>query len=166
MKNGSLMARLRSMDRRPKMLLSLGLVVVLALLAVGFLREPTGAEGVTAVGYVDWSQIQAHYLKPQLNEPLTELSQLQQDLQAEFDEKAEGLEDEEKQELFDQYQERLDKKVAEVQALEEQYVTKALEAVASQAKKQGVSLVLHKEAVLDGGIDLTPAVLQALGVDG
>ena len=117
------------------------------------------------MGYVDWSQIQAHYLKPQLTIP-TELSQLQQDLQAEFDEKAEGLEDEEKQELFDQYQERLDKKVAEVQALEEQYVTKALEAVASQAKKQGVSLVLHKEAVLDGGIDLTPAVLQALGVDG
>lgn len=164
MKTSSLVARLRTMGRRPKVLLTVGLVLVLAATAVALLREPSGARGASAVGYVDWSQVQAKYLKPNLAEPLTELSQLQEDLQAEFDEKSKDMKDEEKQELFDQYQERLDKKVAEVQSLEEEYVNQALDAVAKQAAKQGVDLVLHKEAVLEGGIDLTPAVLQALGV--
>lgn len=164
MKTSSLVARLRSMERRPKVFLSIGLVLVLAVTAVALLREPTGAQGKTGVGYVDWSQVQAKYLQPNLAEPLTELNQLQKDLQAEFDEKSEGMEDKEKQELFSQYQGRLDEKVAEVQGLEEKYVNLALEAVAGQAAKQGVELVLHKEAVLEGGIDLTPAVLEALGV--
>lgn len=165
MNTSSLVARLRKMDRRPKMLLTIGLVLVLAATAIALLREPTGAQGATTVGYVDWSQVQTQYLQPNLAGSLTELSQLQEDLQAEFDEKSEGMEDEEKEKLFTQYQERLDEKVTEVQGLEEEYVTVALEAVAGQAAKQGVGLVLHKEAVLEGGIDLTPAVLDALGVE-
>lgn len=167
LKDSSLGARFRQLSQRPRFLLTAG--VVLVLLVAGALALRGGAASVAQsssnVGFVDWSQVQVAFLQPKLKGSMTELSELQSQLQTEFDEKSKEMNDEEKQELFEEYQGRLNEKVQAVQELEAQYVDQALKAIASQAAKEGVGLVLQKEAVVHGGVDLTPSVLQALGAE-
>lgn len=167
MKDASLGARFRRLSQRPRLLLTAGVVLVLLVAGVLALRggAATVAGSSSGIGFVDWTQVQVAFLQPKLKGPMTELSDLQSRLQKEFDEKSKEMNDEEKQKLFEEYQGRLNEKVEAVQKLEAQYVDQALKAVSSQAAREGVGLVLQKEAVVHGGVDLTPGVLQALGVE-
>ncbi|BAS28246.1 OmpH family outer membrane protein [Limnochorda pilosa] len=166
MNTTSFPARVRRLARRPPTVVSVGLVLIVALAAVLFLRGGTASEAqnTSGVGFVDWAQVQTGYLQPKLQEPVGELQQMQDDLQKEFDEKSKGMDDAKKQELFQQYQQRLDEKTAALKELEAKYIAEVQQIVADQAQKQGLQLVLRKDVVIQGGVDLTPDVLKALGV--
>ncbi|HEY8531574.1 MAG TPA: OmpH family outer membrane protein [Limnochorda sp.] len=156
-----------------------------ALLAAVFLFAPAaaGAEtGELRVGYVDLQVIQAQYLFPNMYGPRAALEQRLIELQAEFDEKSVGMDDEAKQALFNAYQEELNAQSAEVQRFEQELRAKVAEAIAAVAQEHGVVMVLAKDVILNlmgergvpavvtqplvlyGGTDLTPAVLRRLGV--
>lgn len=129
------------------------LVLVAAALAVG---NTLFAQIESAVGYVDVERLINEYLVPVLDEPLARETAR---LQAEFDAASADLSDEEKRKLFAEYQNRLD-------AIKQQMVDEQLpfinDAVAAVAQRQGVTVVLDRQVVLYGGVDLTEAVLAEL----
>jgi len=129
------------------------LVVVAAALAAG---NTLFAQIESAVGYVDVERLINEYLVPVLDEPLARETAR---LQAEFDTASADLPEEEKLELFRQYQNRLD-------AIKQRMVDEQLpfinDAVAAVAQRQGVTVVLDRQVVLYGGVDLTEAVLAEL----
>jgi len=133
----------------------LGALVLSA--AVAFVAGTTlFAQTESTVGYVDVDRLINEYLVPVLDEPLARETAR---LQAEFDAASADLEEEEKRELFMQYQYLLD-------AIKQQMVDEQLpfinEAVAAVAQRSGVTVVLERQVVLYGGVDLTDAVLQEL----
>lgn len=114
------------------------------------------AASESSIGYVDVSRIIDEYLAPRLNEPLARETAR---LQAEFDERAQHLSEPERQELFLQYQALLN---LIKQEMIEEYLPAIERAVAAVAQREQVSVVLEKQAVLYGGVDLTDLVLEYL----
>ncbi|MBO8142165.1 MAG: OmpH family outer membrane protein [Firmicutes bacterium] len=141
-----------------------GGLVALGLLLAGAaglaLTQELSAQSEGTVGYVDVVRIMDEYLAPVLDEPL---SREVDRLQAEFDAASEGLADEEKRELFNQYQALLD---SIKQEMIDQQLPAIHQAVAEVAGQEGITVVLTKDAVLYGGVDLTDAVLERLAAAG
>lgn len=143
----------------PRALASLlAAILVIGTGAAAAQDEPSG------VAFVDMQVIETQYLLPNLQGPRAQLEQRVIDLQAEFDERSAGLDDEEKQSLFNQYQNRLDLEAAQLYQFRDELVARIQRAIAGVASEQGFAIVLSKEAVLYGGTDLTGAVLRRLGV--
>ncbi|HEY8417936.1 MAG TPA: OmpH family outer membrane protein [Limnochordales bacterium] len=136
-------------------ILGAGGIVLVAALAFA-VSATLSAQTESTIGYVDADRIIEGYLIPVLDEPLSKETAR---LQAEFDAAAEGLGDEEKLNLFNQYQAELD--WYKQRLIDEQMPT-INDAVAKVAQRHGVSVVLERQVVLYGGVDLTDAVLQEL----
>jgi len=134
-------------------------VVLVAALAFA-VSTTLSAQTESSIGYVDVDRIIEEYLVPVLDEPLSKETAR---LQAEFDAAAEGLDDEEKLNLFNQYQAELD--WYKQQLIDEQLPT-INGAVARVAQREGVSVVVDRQIVLYGGVDLTDAVLAELNTRG
>lgn len=139
--------------------LGAGGVVLVAALAFA-VSTTLSAQTESSIGYVDVDRIIEEYLVPVLDEPLSKETAR---LQAEFDAAAEGLDDEEKLNLFNQYQAELD--WYKQQLIDEQLPT-INGAVARVAQREGVSVVVDRQIVLYGGVDLTDAVLAELNTRG
>lgn len=137
-----------------------GLVAVLAAGAL-FVNDKLSAAGEVPVGYVDVGRLIDEYLVPVLDGPLTAETMR---LQAEFEEMAaaENLADDERRQLFDDYQVRLN--VIKQQMIDEQ-LPHINEAVARVARREQIDVVLEHQAVLYGGVDLTMSVLSQLRTD-
>lgn len=137
--------------------------VALAVLAVagGLLLAGKGSRLTAAnqadIGYVDIVRLSEEYLRPQLDRPLAEETRR---LQAEFDAEAQDLDDGAKTALFNEYQARLN---VIKQDMIDQHLPAINEAIAAVAQEAGVKLVIEKQTVLYGGLDLTDAVLAKLG---
>lgn len=134
--------------------------MVLAALALAagvmFVSGRLTAAADVFIGYVDVTRIIDEYLAPALDEPLAQETAR---LQAEFDRRAQSLGQAERQELFFQYQALLNLIKQEMIDEHLPYIDRA---VAEVAVRQGVSVVLEKQAVLYGGVDLTEPVLAYL----
>lgn len=143
-------------DRRRRIFLA---VLAFGVIAAGLLGwAGTGAVAQGTVGVVDSGRIIDEYLVEELREPLTRATQ---ELQQAFDEESAGMDDAEKQILFEEYQARLE---AVREALVQERLPAIQTAIQAVAESHEVTLVLDRSAVHFGGIDLTDEVLARLGV--
>src|SRR5690606_36844073 len=94
--------------------------------------------------------------EPVLDEPL---SQETARLQAKFDAAVADLDDEEKLNLFNHYQAQLD---WYRQQLADAELPNSNDTVIRVAQRLGVAVVLERQVVIYGGVDLTDAVLEEL----
>lgn len=130
------------------------LVLVLLVTAAGWSLSQAASD----LGYVDVQVLTDNFIVPELDEPLkTETAKLQ----AEFDKKSKDMSDQEKRQLFDDYQGRLD---ARKQQMVNALLPRVTDAIGKVAKERGLRFVLDKKVVLYGGTDVTKEVLLKLGV--
>lgn len=140
---------------------SILLVLILALTTGLFILfnpvERTAAVSNMAgrIAYVDlWVIFNYH---PEKVEAEEELNQLAQAMQAELEEKAKGLAKNEQQELLEQYQTRLTQRERE---LVQNIIDKIRKEIAELAGQKELKMVLDKNNVIYGGIDLTEEVIN------
>lgn len=124
-----------------------GLVVLTLVLAGVFVSSAQG-QAEQEIGIINMEVIFTEYLAPPL---FVARDQMQQ----EFEEKAEELSDEEKNQLFIDYQ-------AKLETIEIEYSNNIMNAVAKVAKTKGLSMVIDSAAVLHGGLDVTTDILNEL----
>lgn len=104
--------------------------------------------------YVDlWTIFKAHPGKVAAE---IELNQLAQSMQAELEEKAEGLQNDQKQELLREYQSRLTEREQE---LVMSVVDSIKDIIIQIAEEKEVRMVLEKTNVIYGGYDMTEDVI-------
>ncbi|HEY8485977.1 MAG TPA: OmpH family outer membrane protein [Limnochordales bacterium] len=127
--------------------------MLVGAVAMGWTRAGQ-APRAGGVGYVDFERVMEEILADPVRQETERL-------QKEFDEKSKGLKDAERQQLFERYQQMLDRRVQELGSAQLPRVRDAIQAV---AQDQGLDLVLHKNAVIWGGQDITARVLSRLGV--
>lgn len=156
------------------------LAAVLLAAVAGLAWGASSAKPASTIGYVDVNRVAKEYLEPTLSEPLrqeTERLQAELDkelakLDAEFESRSKGLNDQDKerlrdqlqqqkQELFMQYQQQLDQRKQEMLNAR---LPKVREAIGKVAQRLGLEVVLDKNLVIWGGHDATDDVLRELGV--
>jgi len=145
-----------------KLLSSKSVVVVIMLALITglfFLLSPVesvlGSDMAGRIAYVDlWVIFNYH---PEKVEAEEELNQLAQAMQAELEEKAKGLAKNEQQELLEQYQTRLTQRERE---LVQNIIDKIRKEIAELAGQKELKMVLDKNNVIYGGIDLTEEVIN------
>lgn len=145
----------RHWSNKRNWILGAGGLVLVAALAFA-LSTTLSAQSESFIGYVDVDRLIEEYLVPVLDEPL---SQETARLQAEFDAAAADLDDEEKLNLFNQYQAELD---WYRQQLVDAELPNINDTVIRVAQRLGVAVVLERQVVIYGGVDLTDAVLEEL----
>ena len=121
--------------------------------AVAWMTSSRAAR-TTLVGYVDVDRVLGEILADPIRQETERL-------QKEFDEKSKGLSDEERQRLFNQYQQMLDRRYQELGTAQ---LPRVREAISAVAEEQKLDVVIHAGAVVWGGQDITPQVLAKLGV--
>ena len=132
----------------------IGSVVALALTQSGGVAS---AAGTTSVGVVDREQILTQHPK---NEELdTQMRAAIAEVQKDFEEKSQGMNDQEKQDYYRQCQQRLQQKQAE---LTEPVLKSVDEAIQKTAEARGLSIVIEKAAVVYGGQDITQDVIKKI----
>lgn len=133
-------------------------VLSVAGIAVMQMGNPVSAAPSSNIGVVDMSKA-----IPPDNKDITnaqqEMQQAAQDMQKKFEEQSQGMTDEQKNQLFQQIQEELNKKQ---EALFKSVKDKVDDAVGSVASTKGLSIVIDKRAVLYGGQDITDQVSKKL----
>lgn len=141
---------------------------LLLVVAVGFavhglwVAANMSAAGGGPVGFVDVGRLIDDYLAPVVDGPLTQETLR---LQAEFEDAVRHLDPVQTQEMFERYQAMLN--LVKHDLIEEQLPV-INEAIGAVAEREAVTVVLDKQSVLHGGVDLTDTVLQYLrdGEDG
>lgn len=132
------------------------LAVIVMVIGALFVSGKLSAAADGTIGYVDVTRLIDEYLAPVLDEPLAlETARLQ----AEFDKQAQDLSEQEKQDLFNRYQALLN---MIKQAMIDEHLPNIDRAVAEVAGREQIAVVLEKQAVLFGGVDLTDRVLAHL----
>ena len=137
-------------------------VIGIAGLAYMQMSAPVMAAPSSNIAVVDVSKV----IPP--NSPIMEKANATmeayiKDLQAQFDKESQGMDDEAKQKLFMQYQQKIQEKNLEVQKGMEKEVSDAVQSV---AEGKGMSIAINKAVVLYGGNDITEAVAQKLAGQG
>ncbi|MDR3348334.1 MAG: OmpH family outer membrane protein [Acidaminococcales bacterium] len=112
----------------------------------------------SAIGYIDMRRaIQSH---PDMPNYQAEIQKESETLQKEFDEKAESMNDQEKQRYMAQLQQRLRQKD---ESLLSAINAKIEEVVKKVAANKDLSVVVLREIVIYGGTDITEDVIKAYG---
>jgi outer membrane protein len=115
------------------------------------------APGVSTVGVVDYGQlINGHPDTPKANETLKAEQEL---AKKEFAEKSAGLGDQEKKDLDRQLSQRVEQKRQELLKVITDKINAAIKEVADA---KGLSVVLGKNTVIYGGLDITDEVMKKL----
>lgn len=114
------------------------------------------AAGGGPVAFVDVSRLIDDYLAPVVDGPLTAETLR---LQAEFEEMARELDEDEAQDAFNRYQAMLN--LVKHDLIDEQLPT-INAAIGVVAEREAITVVLDKQSVLHGGVDLTELVLNYL----
>lgn len=133
-----------------------GSVVALALTQMGGMTGRASAAS-TSIGVIDFGQVMRQSTDYQ--DARTKLDLAASEEQQAFESKAAGMSDEEKATAFQQAQERLAKKEADLLAP----IQKKIEAeIKSVAEAKGLQVVISKAAVAYGGTDITQDVVRKL----
>ena len=111
----------------------------------------------SAVGVVNYQMIIVS--TPDMDAYKTNMQAEIDNAQKEFDEKAKDLPDQEKQRYYTQLQERLGQKDRELKA---PILDKINAAIKKVADSKGLTIVVDKQAVLYGGVDITDDVVKSL----
>lgn len=135
-------------------LVFVGSVVALALSQSSF--NVASAAASSNVGVVDYSQFGS--IKD-VADIQAQMEKAAKDAQTEFEEKSKDMNDQQKQEYYQQTMQRLQQQQAD---LMDPVRKKVDEAVKSIAEAKGLTVVLNKEAVVYGGTDITQEVLKKL----
>lgn len=130
-------------------------VVALALTQSGGIAS---AAGNSAVGVVDREQVLSQH--PKSSELDSQFSAAVAEVKKDYDEKSQGMNDQEKQDYYRQCQQRLHQKQAEMM---DPIIKSVEEAIKSTADAKGLSVVIEKAVVVHGGQDITQDVIKKLG---
>ena len=136
-------------------LLFVGSVVAIALTQSGSGIASAADKG--NVGVVDYRQIMSQH--PDLQNIETQMQNAVDEVRKEFEEKSAGMNDQEKQDYYQQSQERLRQKQQELLDPIEQSIK---DAIKKTADTKGLSVVIEKAAVVYGGQDITQDVISRL----
>lgn len=123
-------------------------IVVLSLVLAGVFVSSAQGQAEQELGVVNMEVIFTQYLAPPLFEARDQM-------QLEFEERAEELTEEETSQLFIDYQ-------AKLETIEIEYSNNIANAVSKVAKDKGLSMVIDSAAVLHGGLDITNDILNEL----
>lgn len=140
-----------------KIAIGAGLVVILVVAGVLFLRQAPVVGQSFSVGYVEMQRaLDSHPRRASSERALQEFFQAKQ---REFQERSKNLTAFQRQELDRQLQQQIFEKRNELLGGLDKELRQAVETVAKQA---GVTVVLDRAVVLYGGTDLTDAVIQLI----
>lgn len=147
-------------EKKQVKVISVAIALVFVFSVVGIALSQSGSGIVSAasssnVGTIDYRQVMSQH--PDLVAANAEMQQAYQDAQEDFKTKTTSMNDQQKQEYYQQTQERLMNKEKE---LIEPIRTKVQDAVKSVAEAKGLSVVLDKSSVVYGGQDITPDVVK------
>ena len=146
--------------------------LLIAIVALAFIAGVSHAANLTSIGYIDVQKVFKEY--KETSKAQTELSKQEESFKKEFDESqkklAQAEKDGKKQEELDKMKKDLEEKLApkreELLRLNAQLTGKLqqqiLESVKKAAQKVGIELVLDKQVVITGGMDLTEMVITEL----
>ncbi len=140
-----------------KIAVAIGLVVVIAVAAVLFMRQAPALGQSFSVGYVEMQvALNNHPRKVSSERALQEFFQAKQ---REFQERSKGMTAFQRQELDRQLQQQILEKRNELLGGLDKELRAAVETVAKQAN---VTVVLDRAVVLYGGTDLTESVIKLI----
>jgi outer membrane protein len=142
--------------------LGIAVAVIVVLAAAGYFATQSSAvpafgQSMT-IGYVDMPRaLDAHPGKASAEAALRDYAQAQV---ADAQQKMKSMSAAQKQDLQRQVDQQIFKKRAELLGGLDKDIRAAVEKV---AKQQGISVVLSRDVVLYGGVDLTDQVIKAIG---
>jgi len=147
-------------EKKQVKVISVAIALVFVFSVVGIALSQSGSGIASAasssnVGTIDYRQVMSQH--PDLTAANAEMQQAYQDAQEDFKTKTTSMNDQQKQEYYQQTQERLMNKEKE---LIEPIRAKVQDAVKSVAEAKGLSVVLDKSSVVYGGQDITPDVVK------
>lgn len=129
----------------------------LSLTQSGFGKTASAAASESAIGVVNYQSLVAQ--SPDLAGVREAMKAEIATAQKDFDEKSKTMNDAEKQRYYKQLQERIGNKEKELM----DPVLKNIELkIQKIADKKGLSVVVHKDTVVFGGVDITDEVIRAL----
>ena len=134
----------------------IGSVVALALTQSG--GGIASAAGSNNVGVIDYRQVMSQH--PDLQNIDSQMETAIAEVKKDFEEKSAGMNDQEKQDYYQQSQQRLRQRQQELLEPIEKSVE---DAVKQTADTKGLSVVIEKSAVVYGGQDITQDVINRLG---
>ncbi len=138
-------------------IVAVGIVIVAALGIVVARSGPALGQSLT-IGYVDMVRaVDAHPRKASAESALKDYAQSQI---ADAQQRAKGASAGQQEDMRRQLNQQLLKKRQELIGGLEKDIRAAVEKV---AKEQGIGIVLNREVVLYGGVDLTDQVIKAIG---
>ena len=129
----------------------------LTLTQSGFGGTASAAAKESAIGVVNYQMLVSQ--SPELANVRTAMQNEIATAQKDFDEKRKNMSDAEKQRYYKQLQERIGNKERELM----DPVLKNIELqIQKIADKKGLSVVVHKDTVVFGGVDITDDVVRAM----
>lgn len=129
----------------------------LSLTQSGFGSVAQAAASESAIGVINYQQVLSQ--APDLQKVRETMQNEIQAAQKDFDEKTKGMNDQEKQRYYDQTRERLANREKE---LMDPVIAKIEAAIKKIADKKGLSVVVDKQTVVYGGVDVTDEVAKAV----
>lgn len=138
-------------------------VAVVFLLGIGAIAYqqmavPTMAASNSNIGVVDTHKV-ADQNTPAVAAAIKADQEFRAQLQQEYTQKAANLDDQQKAQLQMEYQKKIQDKSMEIQENLQKSLSDAAQSV---AEAKGLSVVLNKEAVIYGGVDITDQVKKKL----
>lgn len=146
---------------RAWMLAAAAVAVVAAAVVI---LNPLAAQTQSTVGYVDSELLIQAYAGREIEAAREAVRQERDRLQEEFDRLSADLDEAAKEQLFNEYQGRLEAYEQELGTEIEERLNEIGEVLEAVARENGVTVVVDRAAVVWGGVDLTGEVLRRLGV--
>lgn len=138
-------------------LVFVGSVAAMAVTSMGSLTGGVASAASSAVGVIDYRQVMSQH--PGLEAANAQMQKEVETAQQEFEAKSAEMNDQQKAEYYQQTQQRLAQKQADLI----DPLSKQVEAtVKSVAESKGLSVVIDKGAVVYGGQDITQDVIKKL----
>lgn len=128
--------------------------ILIVVMALGICGAASAAETSGLVGYVNVQQVFQSY--PDIKTTMSAVDLERQKAQQEFESKAAALDDNGRQALGEKLSEQVAKREQDLMGPIQKKVQKA---IATVAKRQGISSVVDSSAMLYGGKDLTGDVI-------
>ena len=138
-------------------LVFVGSVAAMALSSMGSLKSGVASAASSAIGVIDFRQVMSQH--PGLEAANAQMQKEVETAQHDFEAKAAELNDQQKGEYYQQTQQRLAQKQAD---LMDPLVKQVEATVKTVAESKGLSVVIDKSAVVYGGQDITQDVIKKL----
>ena len=138
----------------------IGLMFIGSVVAIALTQSGAGVASAAdkgAVGIIDYDTVMSQH--PDLQNVRTQLQAAEEEIKKDFEEKSQGMNDQEKSDYLQQSRQRLFQKQQELVEPIEQSVKDAVKKVADT---KGIGVVLDKSVVVYGGQDITQDVITKL----